>query len=151
MICKTTEILKSVIDGKRLSDEDALTLFKSDDLLLLGKAANKVRWQKKPDKIVTFIIDRNVNYTNYCVVDCGFCAFYAKPKDYEKGYVLSREEFAQKFEETIAHGGTQILMQGGHHPRFKLDWYEDLLRWAKENFPQLQMHAFSPFRDCAFC
>ncbi|MBN1515324.1 dehypoxanthine futalosine cyclase [Candidatus Sumerlaeota bacterium] len=139
-----SSILQKSFNGERITDEECLALFRSNDLLALGQAANAARWRKIPEKVATYIVDRNVNYTNVCVVDCQFCAFYAKPKDAEKGYVLDRETMRQKFAETAAHGGTQVLMQGGHHPTLKLEWYEELLRWAKSEFPMLQMHCFSP-------
>lgn len=137
------EILDKTINGERLSDEDCLTLLKSHDLTALGSAAHQVRMQKHPDNVVTYIVERNINYTNICAADCDFCGFYAKAWDEEKSYVLPLEEIDQKIEELVAAGGAQILLQGGLHPKFKLEWYEDLLRHLKGKHG-IHLHAFSP-------
>ncbi|MEO5509890.1 MAG: cyclic dehypoxanthinyl futalosine synthase [Longimicrobiales bacterium] len=113
----------------------------SSSLLELGSAANALRQQKHPDDVVSYIVDRNINYTNVCVTDCKFCAFYRRPKD-DEGYVLSYEEIGSKIEETKALGGVQILMQGGHNPYLPLDWYLGLLRYIKANHP-IHIHGFS--------
>ena len=119
-----------------------LDLYESAPLLELGAAADAVRREKHPDGIVTFIVDRNINYTNVCVADCKFCAFYRRPKHAE-GYVLSFEEIGRKIEELKALGGIQILMQGGHNPYIPFEWYLDLLRYIKRHHP-IHIHAFSP-------
>lgn len=144
-------ILERVVAGGRLSDEDAVRLFKSPDLLTIGRAAHSVRMSKHPDPIVTFNIDRNINYTNVCAVDCSFCAFYRKAGDSDS-YVLSKDDFRLKLDELLAAGGNQILMQGGLHPDLPFEWYEDLLRWIRTEYPQVHLHCFSPteisfFRD----
>ena len=144
-------ILERVIAGERLGDADAERLFKSPDLLALGRAAHAVRMRKHPEAAVTFNIDRNVNYTNICEIDCSFCAFFRKEGDAE-AYVLTKEDFHSKFTELLEAGGNQILMQGGLHPTLPFEYYEDLLRWIRTEFPQIHIHAFSPteisfFRD----
>jgi cyclic dehypoxanthinyl futalosine synthase len=137
-------ILQSVIDGHRLSKENAVRLFKEcHDLPALGTAADKVTRRLHPENYRTYNIDRNINYTNICAAVCKFCAFYRKPQD-KDAYVLSREELCQKIDETIALGGDQALLQGGMHPSLKLEWYEDLLRFLKERYPTFNLHAFSP-------
>ncbi len=110
-------------------------------ILELGAAANALRQRMHPEGVVSYIVDRNINYTNVCVTDCKFCAFYRRPKD-DEGYVLSYEEIGRKVEETKALGGVQILMQGGHNPYLPLDWYLGLLRYIKEHHP-IHIHGFS--------
>jgi cyclic dehypoxanthinyl futalosine synthase len=136
-------VLAKAAAGERLSPEDGLALLESHDLVAIGEAANAVTKRLHPEPFRTYNIDRNINYTNACTAVCDFCAFYRPPK-HDEVYVLSPEELYQKIEETVALGGDQILMQGGLHPRFKLDWYEDLLRGIKERFPQVNIHGFSP-------
>jgi cyclic dehypoxanthinyl futalosine synthase len=118
-------------------------LFEQARLLELGRAAQAITLRKHPENYRTFNIDRNINYSNVCAAVCDFCAFYRKRNDPD-AYVLDRATLYQKIEETIAAGGDQILMQGGLHPEFKLEWYEDLLRDLKQRFPQINLHAFSP-------
>jgi cyclic dehypoxanthinyl futalosine synthase len=125
-----------------LDFDDGLTLFKSDDLLSLGGAADAIRQRKHPEGYITYIVDRNINYTNWCYVDCDFCAFYRHRRDPD-AYVMSREELGHKIQETLDLGGVLILMQGGLHPKLKLDWYEELLRWIKANYT-IHIHGFSP-------
>ncbi|MCH8333798.1 dehypoxanthine futalosine cyclase [Candidatus Sumerlaeota bacterium] len=144
-------ILDGVVAGERLGDADAERLFKSPDLLALGRAAHAVRMRKHPEAAATFNIDRNVNYTNICEIDCTFCAFFRKEGD-DEAYVLTKEDFRSKFTELLEAGGNQILMQGGLHPTLPFEYYEDLLRWIRTEFPQIHIHAFSPteisfFRD----
>jgi len=119
-----------------------LELYQRAPLLELGQLADEVRWRLHPEPVVSYIIDRNINYTNVCVADCKFCAFYRRPKHLE-GYVLSFEEIGRKIEEVKALGGVQILMQGGHNPYIPFEWYLDLLRYIKRNHP-IHIHAFSP-------
>ncbi len=121
---------------------DALELYQRADLLDLGRQADEARWRLHPDPVVTYIIDRNINYTNVCVADCGFCAFARRPKHLE-GYVLSYEQIGQKIDECKAMGGVQILMQGGHNPYIPFEWYLDLLRYIKTHHP-IHIHGFSP-------
>ncbi|MBI1966454.1 MAG: dehypoxanthine futalosine cyclase [Gemmatimonadetes bacterium] len=119
-----------------------LALYEQASLLELGQLADQMRWRLHPENVVTHIIDRNINYTNVCVADCKFCAFYRRPKDTE-GYLLSFEEIGRKIEELKALGGVQILMQGGHNPYIPFAWYLDLLRYIKRNHP-IHIHGFSP-------
>jgi len=121
---------------------ELLDLYERADLLELGRRADAIRWELHPDAVVTHIIDRNINYTNVCVADCGFCAFYRRPKDHE-GYVLSYEEIGEKIEECRAVGGVQILLQGGHNPYIPFEWYLELMRYIKANHA-IHIHGFSP-------
>ena len=128
--------------GIRLSPDDAIRVYEQATVLDLGAAADARRRALHPEGVVTYIIDRNVNYTNVCVTRCKFCNFYRPPTSKE-GYTLSREVLAQKFQETVDLGGVQILLQGGLNPNLPLTWYEDLFRWMKANFP-LAIHGLSP-------
>ena len=121
---------------------DLLDFYTNAPLLELGIEADRVRTAKHPGRVVTYIVDRNINYTNVCVADCGFCAFYRRPKDAE-GYTLSFEQIGAKIEETKALGGVQILIQGGHNPYIPFEWYLDLMRYIKRNHP-IHIHGFSP-------
>jgi cyclic dehypoxanthinyl futalosine synthase len=136
-------ILDKSIGGQRITFDEGVALMERADLNALGRAALKVRQRLHPEGIATYVIDRNINYTNICVADCDFCAFYRRPGDPEE-YVLPRPELYQKIRELEAIGGTQILMQGGHHPYLKIDWYERLLRDIRREFPNVHVHAFSP-------
>src|SRR3954463_12695355 len=136
-------ILDEVVQGDRLSDEDAVTLLRSRDLVSVGRAADELRARRANADEVTFIVDRNLNYTNVCVTDCDFCAFYRRPGDEREGYVLPRPIIFKKIEETLRLGGTAVLMQGGHHPDLRIDWYEDLFRSIKARYP-IHLHALSP-------
>jgi cyclic dehypoxanthinyl futalosine synthase len=136
-------ILDKAVAGERLTREDGLALLESHDLAAIGNAAEAVTRRLHPEPIRTYNIDRNINYTNVCSAVCDFCAFYRRPR-HPEGYVLPREELLAKVRETVKLGGDQILMQGGLHPDFKLDWYEDLLRDIRSHFPQVNLHAFSP-------
>lgn len=135
-------ILKGVLEGNRLSEEEAIFLIKEGDILALGQVAREIYQKKHPDNQVTFIIDRNINYTNICVSQCKFCAFYRR-KNASDAYILSRKEILAKVKETIRLDGTQIMLQGGLHPDLTLDYYIDLLRSIKERF-DIQIHSFSP-------
>ena len=126
----------------RLSKSDALKLIREADLKELGRMALNKKRELHPKKITTFIVDRNINYTNICWVDCDFCAFYRKPKD-EDAYILSYEEIDKKIEELLEIGGTQILFQGGVHPKLKIDYYEDLVEHIHKKYPQITIHGFS--------
>ncbi len=121
---------------------DLLDFFTNAPLLELGAEADRIRQQLHPDNTVTYIVDRNINYTNVCVADCGFCAFYRRPKDAE-GWTLSYEQIGAKIDEAKALGGVQILMQGGHNPYIPFEWYLDLLRYIKTYHP-IHVHGFSP-------
>ena len=124
-----TEILEKTLAGERLGDADAVRLLEEGNLLELGAAANEIRKRKNDPGVATYIVDRNINYTNVCVADCGFCAFYRRPKDAE-GWTLSYEQIGAKIDETKALGGVQILMQGGHNPYIPFEWYLDLRRYG---------------------
>ena len=144
MIEKEIEkILDSVTEGQRLNSGDAIKLLESNALASIGQAANAVTTKLHPEAYRTYNIDRNINYTNICTAVCDFCAFYRGPKDPE-GYVLDRKILLKKIEETVAIGGDQILLQGGMHPTLQLEWYEELLRDIKLQFPQVNVHGFSP-------
>ncbi len=121
---------------------DIIDFYKNATLLELGAEADRVRQRLHPENVVTYIVDRNINYTNVCVADCGFCAFARRPK-HSEGYTLSFEEIGQKIEETKALGGVQILIQGGHNPYIPFEWYIDLLQYIKRNHP-IHIHGFSP-------
>ena len=136
-------ILDSVLEGQRLTVDDCTTLLESYDVAAIGAAADEIRQRRHPDNIVTYIIDRNINYTNVCNVVCTFCAFYRRPGAPDT-YVRTMEEICEKIDETIALGGTGVLMQGGLHPDFGIDWYEDLLRTLSAKYPGFQLHCFSP-------
>ena len=137
------EILDRTVGGERLSDADALTLLQSRDLAAIGLAADRVTRRMHPEPYRTYNIDRNINCTDVCTAVCHFCAFYRGPKS-DEGWVLSREQLLDKVRETVEVGGNQILMQGGLHPKFKLEWYEDLLRDIRRNYPTINIHGFSP-------
>ncbi|HEX2477017.1 MAG TPA: cyclic dehypoxanthinyl futalosine synthase [Lacipirellulaceae bacterium] len=136
-------LLDKAAAGDRLTPEEGLRLLECRDLAALGSAANEVTERLHPENYRTYNIDRNINYTNVCSAVCDFCAFYRAPKSPE-GYVLEREDVYRKIEETIELGGDQILMQGGLHPEYKLEWYEELLHDIKARFPQVNIHGFSP-------
>jgi cyclic dehypoxanthinyl futalosine synthase len=143
------DLLQRVWDGQRVTPSDASRLYHLS-LEELGALADRRRqlakadaYQGRGNSIVTYNVDRNVNYTNVCNVYCKFCAFYRTEKD-DDAYVISLEEMDRKIEETVALGGTQILMQGGHHPKLTKQWYLDLLAHIKAKFPQLNIHGFSP-------
>jgi cyclic dehypoxanthinyl futalosine synthase len=137
------EVLEKAYEGERITDEEAVTLLRSRDLVAVGRAANAVRNRLHDPERVTFIIDRNLNYTNICVTDCDFCAFYRRPGDTREGYLLPKPVIFKKIEETLAIGGTGLLMQGGHHPDLGIDYYEDLFRSIKAKY-QIHLHALSP-------
>ena len=136
------KVLKRASQGRRLDADEGLVLFQQADLLTLGELASNVRKRLHPERLVTFIVDRNINYTNICVNKCKFCAFY-RDADNPEAYVLSKEEIFRKVEETIAQSGTQILMQGGVHPELGLEYFEDLFSSIKERFT-IQIHSLSP-------
>ena len=139
----TRSIADKVRAGGRVSADEALALYHDAPLPLLGELADGIRARKHPDGIVTYIIDRNVNYTNICVARCNFCAFY-RPVGSGEGYVLGFEEIFTKIDETIALGGMQLLLQGGHNPDLPIEWYEDLFRATKQRYPAFKLHALSP-------
>ncbi|MBI3050046.1 MAG: dehypoxanthine futalosine cyclase [Acidobacteria bacterium] len=137
------ELARKVMDGARVGAADALELYRQAPTHLLGRLADTIRARRHPPRIVTYIIDRNVNYTNVCVARCNFCAFY-RPVGSSEGYVLGFEEIFRKIDETMAVGGNQLLLQGGHNPDLPIAWYEDLFRAIKGRYPELRLHALSP-------
>ncbi len=137
------ELARQVAVGARVSAADALALYRHAPTHLLGSLADGIRARKHPDRIATYIIDRNVNYTNVCVARCNFCAFYRSVGSAE-GYVLGFDEIFRKIDETIAVGGNQLLLQGGHNPDLPIAWYEDLFRAVKAQYPDFKLHALSP-------
>jgi len=136
-------ILDKVLDGERLDANDCTALLESKDFVRIGLAAHEIRMRKNPTDIVTYIIDRNINYTNVCNVVCTFCAFYRRPGKPDT-YVHSIDEICKRIDETIELGGTGVLMQGGLHPDFNIEWYEDLLTTLHAKYPKFQLHCFSP-------
>ncbi len=136
-------ILERALAGERLTSDDCTALLETDDFVRVGLAADEIRQRRHPDNVVTYIIDRNINYTNVCNVVCTFCAFYRRPGA-EDTYVRTIDQICEKIDETIALGGTGCLMQGGLHPDFGIDWYEDLLRTLHARYPDFQLHCFSP-------
>ncbi len=142
MTLQEEEILHKALEGIRISEEEGLFLLENADLLTLGTIANKIRESKHPDNVVTFVVDRNVNYTNVCVAGCKFCAFQRKKSDYD-AYVLDFSEIYKKVEELVEWGGTTLLMQGGLNPDLRLDFYVQLFKGIKERFPDIQIHSLS--------
>jgi cyclic dehypoxanthinyl futalosine synthase len=138
-----TDVLDKTLSGERISDEDAVELLESRDLVSVGRAADELRARRTDPTRITFIVDRNLNYTNICYTDCDFCAFYRRPGDTREGYLLPKTVIFKKIEETLAIGGTGLLMQGGHHPDLGIDYYEDLFRSIKARYP-IHLHALSP-------
>src|SRR2546426_9066107 len=128
-----------------LTKTQAVDLFRSDDLIGIGMEANSIRRKLHPEGVVTYIIDRNINYTNFCTEYCTFCAFYRplKGQRAKEGYILDLETIYEKIRETVELGGTGVLMQGGLNPDLPLEWYEKLLRGIKDRFPQIHLHCFS--------
>ncbi len=135
--------LQKGADGERLDEDEAELLDERAPLLDLGLAADQRRRALHPEGVVTYIVSRNVNYTNVCTTACHFCAFY-RPRGHGEAYVLTREELTRKIDETVALGGIEILLQGGLHPDLGIEWYEDLFRWVKARWPVINLHALSP-------
>ena len=140
-------IIDKVSAGQRISDDDYLVLEKEGDLHQLGFLANIIRQKKHPEKRVTYVIDRNINYTDICVSACKFCAFFKPPED-KDGYLITFKELAEKISETQALGGTQILLQGGLHPGQPLEYYEEMVSFMKAT--GIHVHGFSPPEICHF-
>jgi cyclic dehypoxanthinyl futalosine synthase len=138
-----SQLASKVLDGGRVSADEALLLYREAPTHVLGQLADAIRFRKHPERVVTYIIDRNVNYTNLCVARCNFCAFY-RPVGAADGYVLGFDEILAKIQETIDLGGNQLLLQGGHNPDLPIAWYEDLFRAVKAKFPDFKLHALSP-------
>src|SRR5579862_5826981 len=136
-------IQDKVIGGERITSEEAVRLYHALTLPELGALADAVRERKHPQQVVTYIIDRNINYTNVCDVYCTFCAFMREEPDHDS-YVLTPEQVGEKLKELVVIGGVQVLMQGGHHPKLGIDYYLNLLQYIRRNFPQVNIHGFSP-------
>jgi cyclic dehypoxanthinyl futalosine synthase len=137
------QIEQKINSAQAINREDALWLLTQADLLKTGRLADNIRQQKHPENRVTFVVDRNVNYSNICESQCKFCAFY-RSADAEDAYLLGFDEIFAKVQELVDYGGTQLLMQGGIHPSLTIDWFEDLFRQLAERFPQVQIHSLSP-------
>ncbi|WP_457567362.1 cyclic dehypoxanthinyl futalosine synthase [Desulfurobacterium sp.] len=135
-------IAEKVYRGQRITEEEALSLLKNEDILFSGFLANYVRNRIHPRREVTFVIDRNINYTNICVCKCKFCAFYRDKND-KDAYVISKKALKEKIKETVELGGTSILLQGGLHPDLRIEFYEELLQFIKKEFPAIHIHGFS--------
>src|SRR5690242_16227869 len=139
----TDEILAKALAGGRIDDPEAVALLESRDLVAVGRAANELRARRTDPDRITFIVDRNLNYTNICVPACDFCAFYRSPGDHREGYLLPKPVIYKKIEETLELGGTGLLMQGGHHPDLGIEYYEDLFTSIKARY-RIHLHALSP-------
>jgi cyclic dehypoxanthinyl futalosine synthase len=141
----SARIISVVSDPMSLTKQQALDLFHSDDLIGIGMEANSLRRKLHPEGVATYIIDRNINYTNYCTEYCTFCAFYRplKGPKAKEGYILDLETIYEKIRETVELGGTGVLMQGGLHPDLKIDWHEQMLRGIKQRFPKIHLHCYS--------
>ena len=138
-----TRIEQNIASGQGIDRSQALWLLTQTDLLKTGRLADNIRQQKHPENRVTFVVDRNVNYSNICESQCKFCAFY-RSADADDAYLLDYDEIFAKVQDLVDHGGTQLLMQGGIHPSLTIDWFEDLFCQLKERFPQVQIHSLSP-------
>jgi len=136
-------LLAKAAAGERLYFNEGLQLYHEASLIELGMAANAARQIRVPGRIVTYLVDRNINYTNICNVNCLFCGF-SRPAGHPDGFVVSREELSAKIDELVAWGGTRVLIQGGNHPDLPLSWYVDLLRWMRETYPTIELDCFSP-------
>jgi cyclic dehypoxanthinyl futalosine synthase len=148
MVASVRSIVDKARSGGRLEDREALHLFEEGPLADLGEGADAVCRRHHPEPVRTYIVDRNINYTNTCITYCKFCAFY-RPPGHPEEYTLTKEALGRKIAETKAVGGVQILLQGGHHPYLKLEWYEDLLRFMKSF--GIHVHGFSPSEIQNFC
>ncbi|MBN2644800.1 MAG: dehypoxanthine futalosine cyclase [Desulfuromonadaceae bacterium] len=140
---KLDTIARKIEQRESLTREDALFLLRRTDLLTLGRLADDVRQRRHPAGEVSFVVDRNVNYSNICTCKCRFCAFY-RDEDAPDAYLLAEEEIFAKVQELVDHGGTQLLMQGGIHPGLTIEWFEELFRKLRQRFPSVQIHSLSP-------
>ncbi len=141
----TDDILKKAMDGGRVSIEEGVRLYHEADLFDLGAVADALCRRRVPGSAerATFVVDRNINYTNICYTYCKFCAFYREPGDVKEGYLRSTQEIFDKIDELVAIGGTQVLLQGGHNPQLGIEYYEDIVRKIRAKFPQVHVHSFS--------
>lgn len=140
---ETQRILEKALEGKRISFDEGLALLNSGDILLMGQVADELRHRKHPQDYVSYVIDRNVNYTNICAAQCSFCAF-KRDIGSPEGYLLSDEVIDRKIDELAAIGGTQVLLQGGINPALRIDYYKDLIHRIQSKYPQITVHGFSP-------
>ncbi|HMA17081.1 MAG TPA: radical SAM protein, partial [Thermoanaerobaculia bacterium] len=140
---RTSDILERNLAGERLCSADAVSLLEEGDLLALGTAANEVRNRKNDPSVATYIVDRNINYTNVCVYRCQFCAFYRPDSTHPESYVLSFDDIGRKIQETVDLGGTGVLLQGGVHAELPFSFYEEMFRFIRKNFPTVHLHALS--------
>ena len=138
-----SDILQRAADGGRITHEEALLLYTDAPLHPLGEAADAVRRRRYPDNVVTYLIDRNINYTNVCVTACKFCAFYRAPK-HSEGWSHPMEEILRRCGEAVELGATQVMLQGGHHPDYGVEYYEELFSSVKQAYPQLVIHSIGP-------
>jgi cyclic dehypoxanthinyl futalosine synthase len=139
------DILHRALEGERIDEVEALALLQTNRLMDVGQVAHALRLRKTPANEITFIIDRNINYSNYCLTDCGFCAFYRRPGDEAGGgYLHTTETILEKVRETVELGGTAALLQGGHNPDLGIEWYEELFRAIKGTYPTFHLHSLSP-------
>jgi cyclic dehypoxanthinyl futalosine synthase len=139
----TPGILERTLAGERMTASDAVVLLEEGDLLALGAAANDVRTRLNDPGVATYIVDRNINYTNVCIYRCQFCAFYRPSADHPESYVLSWDQIGEKIRETIDLGGTGVLLQGGVHAGLPFSFYEEMFRFIRKNFPTIHLHALS--------
>lgn len=137
------DILRKAADGERLTPEEGLILYQDGDPDATLATAHRLRLARTTPGLVTYLVDRNINYTNACTTDCQFCSFYRVP-GHPEVYVRTQAEIGAKVEELIAWGGTRILMQGGHNPDLRIEWYEEMLRWLKSTYPEIELDCFSP-------
>lgn len=143
MLKQIQRVIDKVKENQRIDVDEGMLLLKEADLLILADLANQIRFNRHPDERVTYVVDRNINYTDVCASECRFCAFYKSVDQKEKGYVISKQELSDKIQETLDLGGTQILLQGGMNPDLDLDYYIDLLQFIKKRF-EIHVHGFSP-------
>jgi cyclic dehypoxanthinyl futalosine synthase len=137
------DLLKKAANGERLTPTEGLLLYTEGDHEEMLAVAHQLRLRRTDPTIVTYLVDRNINYTNVCTTDCQFCSFYRLP-GHPEAYVLDRLAIGEKVEELLAWGGTRILMQGGHNPDLRIEWYEEMLRWLKSTYPEIELDCFSP-------
>ena len=143
MANRSQDITDRTLAGERLSSADAVTLLEEGNLLALGSAATEVRNRKNDPKVATYIVDRNINYTNVCVYRCQFCAFYRPSSKDPEAYVLSFDQIGEKIQETIDLGGTGVLLQGGVDGDLPFSFYEEMFRFIRKTFPTIHLHALS--------
>ena len=145
--CSSVQSLhEKILAGERLTREEGLALWREADLIELGRLANAVRFRRHPEPVVTFVIDSNPNYTNVCITDCVFCAFYRKP-GHAEGYTLSVEQVMEKVQRSAELGATTVLLQGGHNPQLGLDFYTSLVRETRRRFRRSPRTSSPPLKS----